>query len=209
MYSESNPSAVASAKFATAPTMLDAALAYAERGLRVHPLWWVDPKTGVCACKARGECRSPGKHPLTRWASEATCDEATIRAWWKKRPLAGIGLVTGTGFVVVDLDGELGEASWRALEAVHGAVGVTVEAITGRGRHLFFAVGEGVSLRNRAGLVPGVDVRALGGYVACVPTLHVVGRRYAWVPGRELGTAMAGLPGWLLEELARGRTVAS
>jgi hypothetical protein len=183
--------------------MLDAALEYAARGLRVHPLWWIDPSTGVCACRAHGECRSPGKHPITKWADAATSDVEAVRAWWVKRPLAGIGLVTGpvNGFIVVDIDTELGETSWRRLEAEHGSVGPTVTAITGRGRHLFFAVGDYGHLRNKAPLIasmPGVDVRAGGGYVACAPTMHIVGRRYMWLSGQGLDSAMAPLPAWVV-----------
>lgn len=208
MSEDLSPAPSEAAKFSTIATptsaqagvsMLDAALGYAVRGLRVHPLWWISPTTGACACSARGDCRSPGKHPITKWAAEATTDEAAIRAWWKRRPLAGIGLVTGAlnGFIVVDIDAELGEASWCALEAEHGPVGPTVTAITGRGRHLFFVVGEHHELRNKMGLVPGIDVRAGGGYVACAPTMHIVGRRYMWLPGHGLDATMAPLPGWV------------
>ena len=44
----------------------------------------------------------------------------------------------GSGFWILDVDGEDGEASLRALEAKHGALPPTRESLTARGRHIWF-----------------------------------------------------------------------
>lgn len=84
-------------------TLLRSALAYASRGLPVFPVYEVDVE-GRCACGTK--CgRDAGKHPrIRRGFRAATCDERTIRAWWSKFPKANIGIATGNGIAVVDVD---------------------------------------------------------------------------------------------------------
>ena len=78
-------------------------------------------------------------------------------------------------------------------------------ATGGGGEHYWFAVPEGVALRNSAGLIaPGLDVRGRRGYVAAPPDLHISGERYAWVADAHLAdTPIALMPDWLIE-LAKG-----
>jgi len=46
-----------------------------------------------------------GKRPLTdHGVKDATTDEATIRGWWARWPDANIGIATGHGLVVIDVD---------------------------------------------------------------------------------------------------------
>jgi hypothetical protein len=75
----------------------------------------------------------------------------------------------------------------------------TVECRTGGGgRHLYFAHPGGL-IRNKVGLVPGVDLRGDGGYVVAPPSVHSSGVRYLWVEGHRPGsTAIAALPDWVL-----------
>jgi hypothetical protein len=83
--------------------LLRAAVAYARCGLRVFPVYEVNAD-GRCACGK--ECgRDAGKHPRTSHGfKDATCDEATIRTWWTRWPNANIGIRTGDGLVVIDID---------------------------------------------------------------------------------------------------------
>src|SRR5262245_57540029 len=101
-----------------------AALGYAERGKCIFP------------------CKPRSKFPLTEHGfKDASSDVDRVRTWWQRAPSANIGLATGrrSGMFVLDVDGDEGEASLRALEREHGELPATVEAITGSGgRHLFF-----------------------------------------------------------------------
>lgn len=133
-----------------------------------------------------------------------------IQRWFRSWPDAGVAVVTGSvsGLVVVDVDPRHGgDASLRALERAHGALPVTVEAITGGGgRHLYFAH-PGRTVRNQVAVAPGIDLRGDGGYVVAPPSVHPSGQRYAWVAGRTPEeTTLALLPAWLLHEVdAAGR----
>lgn len=157
-----------------------AALHYATQfGWRVFPLHSVDD--GQCSC-GRADCHGAGKHPRTpRGCTDATTDAAQIRAWWAQWPDANVGVATGGGLVVVDIDPRSGgDESLVELRRRLGALPDTVECLTGGGgRHIYLAVpGE---VRNSAGVLgAGLDVRGDGGYVVAPPSVHGSGRSYGW-----------------------------
>ena len=155
-------------------SMLDEALDLAGRGFRVFPLHAVTEDG--CGCSRRN-CADAGKHPAVRaWQEVATRDESTIRSWWKRWPEGGIGLPTGP-FAVVDVDPRSGgESSEERLSSLLDA-GVVAQT-GGGGRHYYF---EGDSaVRNRQGVLPGIDVRGWGGFVVAAPSAHASGGHYAW-----------------------------
>jgi hypothetical protein len=167
--------------------MREAALAYGRRGWHVFPV--------------------AGKLPrLVAWPVQATTDEATVRRWWGTWPTADIGIATGGGLVVVDVDPRHGgDTSLAELERRHGQLPETPRVLTGGGgMHLFFAVDQAIG--NRTGLAPGIDLRGDGGFVVAPPSMHQSGRRYAW----ELGASpddvpLAPIPDWLLERIRSDR----
>lgn len=181
---------------------LGLALEYGSRGWPVIPLHWpvtVGAKAGRgrarCSCRS-GSCEAQGKHPRTQHGlKDASCDPAVIRQWWTQWPRANLGLVTGSSFDALDIDGSdaldlLGKVS-SGLPLPHGPL-----VSTGRGWHLYLrATGQG----NRAGLLPGVDWRGQGGYVVAPPSLHPSGKAYQWSQGLEL--ELPECPGWLLDLL--------
>jgi hypothetical protein len=128
-------------------TPLEHALYYAARGWRVIPI-------------------KPGfKYPqgIERWQEKATTDPERITRYWTTNPDHGIGIATGaeSGLWVLDVDpDDGGDDSLAALEARHGALPDTVEAITGGGgRHLVFAwPTDGTEIRNSASGVLGVGL---------------------------------------------------
>src|SRR6516162_2064880 len=126
-----------------APTLLDAALGLARRGLHVFPCR--PPRLGP---------KDDGKKPATRnGCRDATSDTNIIRAWWTERGDYNVAVATGpaSGIMVLDVDpDDGGETALAELEEKHGALPATVESVTGGGgRHLLFKW-PGRDIRNSA-----------------------------------------------------------
>jgi hypothetical protein len=156
-------------------SLLEAAKAYAARGWAVFPL---RPGTKLPA--------------TTHGCKDASTDPYVINTWWTQNPEYGIGLATGSasGLVVLDFDKKTGGLeTWDQLSSDLPTT-MTVATQNG-GAHLYFASAES-SIRNKAGLLPGMDIRGEGGYVVAPPT-----------PGYSLvdGAPLVGLPFWLSERL--------
>lgn len=163
-----------------------AALAYADLGWSVLPL------------------RAKSKRPLIAWREfqERRAEREEIEGWFRRWPDANVGIVTGavSGLVVIDVDPRHGgDDALAALERRHGRLRPTVEAETGGGgRHLYFAF-TGSSVRNRAGLAQGIDVRGEGGYIVTPPSIHPSGLPYRWIEGRAPHDfPLAPLPAWMV-----------
>ena len=178
---------------------IEAALAYAHRGWRVFPLHGI--VNGVCTC-GRSDCGSAGKHPLVRRGLyEATTDKRVIKEWWRGWRSANIGLATGaeSGIVVIDVDLPTAFASLDRL--IELDLPRTLTGLTGGGGlHLVCSSSDG-ELGNSAGRLPGVDedlpgvdLRANGGYIVAPPSLHRSGARYEWL---DADRAIAPAPKWL------------
>ena len=163
-----------------------AARKYAELGMPVFPL---QPR---------------GKEPVTASGClQATTDSAVIDRWWNAAPDMNVAIATGgaSGVFVVDVDDEIGEATIRELERANGALPPTVESLTGRGRHIWFRLGEHDPVRNSAGRIgSGVDIRANGGYVVAPPSVHPSGRKYEW--SVDSAAEFVDAPDWLHEKMA-------
>lgn len=152
---------------------VDAALGYAVAGLRVFPLH-------------RGSKRPAIANGLTG----ATTDPTLILNWWSGWTATyNIGLATGDGLAVVDVDPRHGGEVDPAWPKTH-----TVTTPSG-GLHLYYATDARVP--NSVGrLAPGVDVRGDGGYVVAPPSeIREVGRYEV----AERGVPVAVLPEWMRE----------
>jgi hypothetical protein len=179
------------------PTRRDATLAHAARGWPVFPVHSIEPG-GRCTC-GKPECRSPGKHPRTsHGVLDASTDSEVIGKWWRRWPTANIGLATGEGSSLVDVDGEEGHHALLDLQRRHGRLPETLWVRPPRGGwHAYFAPpGEHVS--NSAGkLGVGIDVRGDGGYAIAPPSVGVNSQPYRWA----VRNPIAPLPAWLLDHL--------
>lgn len=132
---------------------------------------------------------------------DATTDLARVDQWWQQTwPGANVGIRTGAGLLVLDVDGEEGAESLHELERSHGVLPHTIQVVTGGGgAHYWFKCGE--PIRNSAGrLGSGLDIRCEAGYVVAPPSRHESGRRYEWENGPD-ETPLALAPEWLLERL--------
>lgn len=188
---------------------LEAALAYARIGWSVFPVFGI--QDGRCACGAK-DCKSLGKHPMTpQGFKDATRDEKQITSWWSAVPAANIGIPTGStnGIVVIDVDRKNGgyDSLVSAVEK-HGSLPQTVTAKTGGGgMHYYYKYPIGRKISSKVGCpLPGMDVRAEGGFVVAAPSSHASGNPYAWAEGRSPhnGFPVEELPEPWIEALSAG-----
>jgi hypothetical protein len=113
----------------------------------------------------------PGdKRPLhTGWQAEATTNPDALEQLWAAAPTANVGVATGHGTLVIDIDTKHGDGYevLRALEAQHGALPPTLRVETpSGGQHIYLRIPDGTECRNTAGkLGANVDTRGDGGYV--------------------------------------------
>lgn len=135
-------------------TQLEAALAYAARGWPIFP------------CRGRIPAIAGG-----RGLHDATTDAEQIRAWWTEMPDATIGLNCGAaGILVIDLDRKSGRDGLSAFHALAGLEPLGCELIaqtpSGNGQHLFYRADPARPVASTISkIAPGIDTRAMGGYV--------------------------------------------
>lgn len=183
---------------------LTEALKYAERG------WYVVPdhavtESGGCTCQDP-LCKTPGKHPRINRESEhaylrrvgsRNADE--IKRWWEIWPDSNVAIVCGekSNLVAIDVDPRNnGFESLKKLESIHGPVSSPATSRTGGGgAHILFAHPKTGLVRNRIGLLPGIDVKADGGRIVAPPSNHASGNRYQWQTDYNL--PIPRLPAWL------------
>jgi hypothetical protein len=141
------------------PTPLQAALWYVSLGLKVFPL---QPERKI---------PFPGSHGV----KDATSDAALVRRWWAVAPTANVAVATGHLVDVIDVDGLTGVLSLDrgVLAGLPPTVG-RVKTPRPGGCHLWI---EAMGSPCRAGIVPGIDTRGLGGYVVAPPS-HVTTSDY-------------------------------
>jgi putative DNA primase/helicase len=126
----------------------------------------------------------------------ATTDERAIANWWRLWPDCGIGVRTGNGITVLDVDGDTGADSLHDLERQHFKLPTTVTVMTGGGGAHYYFGADGIP--NSVGkLGPGLDVRGTGGYVVVPPTIHPeTGRAYEW-DNHPADVPVQPMPAWL------------
>ena len=134
---------------------------------------------------------------------DATTDQLIIERWWtRSSPDANVAIRTGavSRLLVLDVDGDAGAESLRALECEHGALPRTASVVTPRGGQHFYFRHPGREVRNSAGLLGvGLDVRGDAGYVLAPPSVGANGRRYE--PDER--APLADVPEWLRARLTR------
>ncbi|TDC52859.1 bifunctional DNA primase/polymerase [Actinomadura sp. KC345] len=147
--------------------------------------WYAASGIAVFPCRPQGKAPLPGTHGF----KDATTDLAQVRAWWTATPEANIGLPTGHGFDVIDIDPPHGPLSVLDLRDAGLVPEVIGKVITPRcGDHLYVrSTGDG----NTSGILPGIDYRGLGGYVVAPPSIGPNGVRYTWA--RPLDLAALGV----------------
>ena len=185
-------------------SMLEHALRYAATGLPIFPVHSIR-HDGLCSCGNR-KCTDAGKHPRVRGGFyAATTDEKQIRKWWREWPTTNIGMRTGAGILIIDVDthsdGADGYASLQRLTADHAPVPSTRTSHSGGGgAHLWYRYPQGVEIPSKANVIagyPGIDIRADKGYILLPPSNHKSGNFYAWLTAPD--AEIADLPQWFIE----------
>lgn len=163
--------------------LLTEALMYLEMGWGVYPSHSYDPHRKECSC-GKLDCPTPGKHPIGHWLDyqQRLPTEGEVILWFRTLD-CNIGTITGrvSGIVVVDVDGKQGKQTLKSLN-----LAPTLTARTGGGGlHLFYQLDRPMNGRIKA--LPGIDIRADGGYVVLAPSFHQSGRYYEWTdPPRKM-----------------------
>lgn len=192
-------------------SLAEAALWWAERGFAVFPLQdrRKEPRPADVVRLAGRLPSSNGNGHEPGGFHQATQSPEILRRWWEKWPTANLGGAVPAGVVVLDLDGPAAE---ECLAELGYAVPVSFTVRTGRGRHVYFRLPDGLALkqvslaaalRGRSGFrrkIPagagGVELRAAGkGYVLLPPSVHPRGERYEILGGSLAELAEA--PEWL------------
>lgn len=159
--------------------------------------WWLFP------------CR--GKQPATvHGYKDATRDPALLAAWFDREHAPNLGVDCGrSGIVVVDVDRV---ESLGVLFAAGGLLPRTLTSLTGGGGVHYVYRAPDEALRNTAGRLPGIegslpgiDLRASGGYIVAPPSLHPSGVPYEFMSTRW-ATEPAECPAWLRPSPVKSRT---
>jgi len=189
---------------------LRSAIEYAERGLQVFPVHWpiVREDRVSCSCRAR-DCKDVGKHPLTRHGlKDATTDRRRIETWWGQWPMANVAIRTGavSGLLVLDVDPRHGGAeTLQSQIQSHGPIPETPRALTGGGGEHFYFSHPGGQVKSKNSAMPGLDVKADGGYVIAAPSRHKSGKSYQWQNfGSPNESPLAPPPAWVLRLVSHG-----
>lgn len=175
-------------------TMRERAVALAQEGFRVFKLI---PGSKLPAIEAFYAAASNDPDKVSRvWTGPDGQDSEPHN----------IGIATGEGLLVVDVDdkeGKAGSASLLDLVVDDGLNTATKTAISPTGsRHLFYSCPPGRLIRNSAGKVAsGIDIRAHHGYVVGAGSETEKGC-YNWLNDAPILPA----PEWLLEKAGAAKT---
>ena len=144
--------------------LVNAALAYAERGWPVVPLLPRDKEP--CYDLLPVVDGVPSWAPLREGASATE-----IRRWFDRDPTPNLGIITGGRLAVADVD---------YPDQLHGlAFPITPRSETSRGMHVYMdSQGQTIA----CGSYPWGEVKAEGGYVVAPPSVHKNGKFYEWYP---------------------------
>jgi hypothetical protein len=117
-------------------------------------------------------------------------------AAWNQKQQINVGVVTGkiSNIIVVDCDSKV-----AFDEVCRRGIPDTPRVRTARGWHIYLKW-PGFPIANAAGLLPGVDIRADGGYVVGPGSTHSSGAQYHWERS-PAEVPFAEIPMWLADLL--------
>lgn len=149
---------------------------------------------------------------MTDWPNVATTDPTVAHEWWSgKNRLFNIGVVMGEQAGIIDIETDNhgttnGEDSLMAyVNESSSTLPHTWTFKSGSGGiHRLFRCDHPIA--SGAGILPGVDVRANGGYAVFPPSVHPNGNLYEWLDGQNpsaMPEGPADLPDCLIRLLTK------
>lgn len=149
---------------------------------------------------------------MTDWPNVATTDPIVAHEWWSgKNRLFNIGVVMGEQAGIIDIETDNhgttnGEDSLMAyVNESSSTLPRTWTFKSGSGGiHRLFRCDHPIA--SGAGILPGVDVRANGGYAVFPPSVHPNGNLYEWLDGQNpsaMPEGPADLPDCLIRLLTK------
>lgn len=177
------------------------ALTYAQMDLFVFPLHSVSDD-GTCPC-GKENCEHPGKHPrIKNWQNDCSIDPQVIEAWWDTWPNANVGIATGKSkIIVIDIDPRHGGVeSFKELRNKRSLDQPLASHTGGGGYHLIYRAPDG-GVKNRTEVLPGIDVRGVGGYIVAPPSNHLSGYCYRWSNETIENHQFGPMPDWLAKAI--------
>lgn len=180
-------------------TVREAAIAYADYGLHIFPVYPVRVSGGTAICTGCGnDCGRVGKHPAIPGWQNLTLSVKQVEKFWS-RTAWNIGLHCDR-YVVLDIDPKNGGLdSLTKLQQEHGNfVASTASVVTGSGGFHFYFNRPSYPVKQISGqnvVGVGIDTRRYGGYVILPPSNHVSGNDYEWM--NTLADGVKDLPDWL------------
>ena len=95
---------------------------------------------------------------------EASKDEKKIHSWWNRNKDFNIGVRTGNGLIVIDVDNKNDKNGEEAIKSYINNFPQTFTVKTpNKGFHLYYRVDKEVGCK--VGLYSGIDIRGEHGYV--------------------------------------------
>ena len=129
------------------------------------------------------------KELARRWRDGAASDAESAERVARTFPRANIGIETGNGLVVIDVDVKRGKTGFESLFALIARLGplphtVIADTSTG-GAHFYFRVPPELCVKTKPdGLADWIDVLGERGRVVAPPSVYAkTGGAYAWRPG--------------------------
>ncbi len=144
-----------------------------------------------------------GKIPAIKaWQNKATVNRDQLNTWFKNPSTQNVGILTGesSGLLVLDIDPRNGgEGSLIEIEKLYGPVPRTPLVHTGGGGYHFYFKTHS-AIQSYQNILPGIDVKANGGFIVAPPSLHASGKYYAWDEKLPLDKVpFAPVPEWLIK----------
>ena len=143
---------------------INAALEYGRMGFKVFPI-----KPNEKSPQVKG------------WQKVATSEPEEINALWTKFPEANIGILCGKkgGVFVIDVDVKNGAKGIGSLTLFEEHIPTNSPKVLtpSGGFHFYFKPVQGT--KNKANILPGIDIRSDGGYIVAPPST-LTGGEYQW-----------------------------
>jgi hypothetical protein len=144
--------------------MLQFALDWLQIGIAVIPIFYKSKKPALRSW-IEFQSRLPTEQELNSWFSHKLRNLAIITGW--------------QNLVVIDFDTFDKYSEWLQWATVGQAALVaqySVCAVTARGVHIYIKCSQADNMK-----LPGVDIKACGGYVLAPPSVHPSGVGYTWL----------------------------